>query len=143
MTTAQKDQIARMRDNGADYGMIATTLGIDKNTIRVHCQRHGLVARPVRTVLPLIPISTSDEQPKPTFGACAQCGRPLTSNHQRRFCSIACRTIWWNHHPDHTNRRAYYVCQQCGKRFFSYVPRKYCSHQCYVNTRFGKAGDAI
>ena len=70
----------------------------------------------------------------------------ISDNTVRKFCSDACRTAWWNSHPDCVDRKAVYAytCAHCGKPFTAYgnKERKYCSRNCYISDRFGEERDA-
>jgi endogenous inhibitor of DNA gyrase (YacG/DUF329 family) len=136
MNDRQKDQITRMRANGAGYRTIAGKLGISANTVKSYCRRNGLggVAKPKRKA-----VVYSGE-----VSYCQNCGaeiRQLAKRKRKRFCCDKCRNQWWNAHLDLVDRRALHtrVCPVCGKEFEVYgsAPRKYCSHACYIKDRFG------
>lgn len=136
MNDRQKDQITRMRANGAGYRTIAGKLGISANTVKSYCRRNGLggVAQPKRKA-----VVYSGE-----VSYCQNCGaeiRQLAKRKKKRFCCDKCRNQWWNAHLDLVDRRAVHtqVCPVCGKEFEVYgsAPRKYCSHACYIKDRFG------
>lgn len=102
-------------------------LGISDNTVRSFCRRNGLGDAAKNTV------------------ACKHCGKLIKiipKQKPRKFCSDACRTAWWNSHPDCVDRKAVYAytCSHCGKPFTAYgnKERKYCSHGCYIADRFGE-----
>lgn len=130
MTDQQKEQIRTMRLSGIGYVKIGETLGISDNTVRSFCRRNGLGDTAKNTV------------------SCKQCGnliKVIPKRKPRTFCSDACRTAWWNSHPDCVHRKAVYeyICAHCGKQFTAYgnAGRKYCSHACYIAHRFGGNGD--
>lgn len=128
MTEEQKRVITKMRLDGHSFAEIEGVLGISRNTIRKHCQRH--------------PVDSN------TFH-CLYCKVAIPTVHGRKqpkFCSARCRKAWWKEHPDAGNRKAYYtiVCAGCGREFQSYgkADRKYCSHECYIRDHFkGGASD--
>lgn len=124
MTDEQKQQIISLRRNRAGYGSIAATLHISINTVKSFCRRHSLVAPGNESV-------------------CEQCGKPIAQNpgrKRKRFCSDACRNIWWNAHLNLVKHKTThtFTCPNCGKTFTAYgnSRRKYCSHSCYVTYRF-------
>ncbi|MCC8045044.1 MAG: RNA polymerase subunit sigma-70 [Clostridiales bacterium] len=128
MTDEQKSKINNMRINGHSYAEIAETLGISRDTIKKHCQRHPI---------PAAPAAASDTL------HCKFCGADIPivqGRKQPQFCSTKCRRAWWKAHPDSGTRKAYYtiVCAGCGQEFQSYgnARRKYCSHDCYIRSRF-------
>lgn len=131
MTDLQKEQIKTLRLQGISYVKIGEMLGISDNTVRSFCRRNGLGDAAKNTV------------------ACKHCGKLIKiipKQKPRKFCSDACRTAWWNSHPDCVDRKAVYAytCAHCGKPFTAYgnKERKYCSHNCYISDRFGEECDA-
>ena len=127
VTDLQKEKIRAMRLQGVSYMKISKELGISDNTVRSFCRRNGLGEKAKNTA------------------ACKQCGKSIKivpKQKPRMFCSDACRTAWWNSHPDCVNRKAIYAytCAHCGRAFTAYgnPNRKYCSHGCYIAERFGK-----
>ena len=130
MTHAQKERIASLRGEGASYSQIAATLGISENTVKSYGRRNRLDNAVAETQI--IPVATSP---------CAQCGRPMTitKRQDKRFCSDACRLIWWKEHPQALHRKAIYSfsCSHCGVSFDSYgnSHRKYCSRGCYAKAK--------
>ena len=75
--------------------------------------------------------------------ACKCCGAPMIQipgRKPRLFCSDACRTKWWNAHPELVKHRGdrQIICAHCGKVFGATEnsTRKYCSHGCYIADRF-------
>ena len=128
MTENQKEQIANMRLAGDSYATIAATLGLSRNTVKSYCQRNVAVE----------PVSQKHDE------KCEMCGIAiiqLPGRRKRRFCSDACRTMWWNAHRNGTGGQTQitYTCAACGKRFTDYPnhKRKYCSHTCYIAHRYG------
>ena len=131
MTDLQKEQIKTLRLQGIGYVKIGEMLGISDNTVRSFCRRNGLGDAAKNTV------------------SCKHCGKLIKiipKQKPRKFCSDACRTAWWNSHPDCVDRKAVYAytCAHCGKPFTAYgnKERKYCSHNCYISDRFGEERDA-
>lgn len=130
MTKKEKESVRFLRGEGYGYLAIATRLGISLNTVKSFCRRNGL----------------GGIAEKPDRQTCRQCGKPLAQEPKRparKYCSEACRRIWWKEHPHLVNKKAFYslTCAYCGKEFQSYgnQKRKYCSHPCYIAARFGKA----
>lgn len=130
MTKKEKECVRFLRGEGYGYLAIATRLGISLNTVKSFCRRNGL----------------GGIAEKPDRQTCRQCGKPLAQEPKRparKYCSEACRRIWWKEHSHLINKKAFYslTCAHCGKEFQSYgnQKRKYCSHPCYIAARFGKA----
>lgn len=128
MTNLQKERIKTMRLQGIGYVKIGETLGISDNTVRSFCRRNGLGETSPNTVV------------------CKQCGKLIKivpKQKPKKFCSDACRTTWWNSHPDCVDRKAVYAytCAHCGNPFTAYgnKNRKYCCHACYIADRFDEA----
>jgi len=121
MTLQNKIAINNMRLEGHSPSVIAATLGLSAGTVRAHIHRYPEI---------------------PNTKLCKNCGKPVLQTEKRRekkFCSDACRMLWWNTHRDSVNRKAYYnlTCEYCGKEFESYgnKNRKYCNRACYVASR--------
>ena len=138
VTQQQKEQISKLRANGASFGKIASALGISINTIKSYCKRNPILSEVVPS-------------PKAVIHAdrCPQCNAPLvqTPGHrQKRFCSHKCRVAWWKAHPEAMIRKKLtsIECQHCGTTFLQYGnrPRKFCSRGCYLAHRYGQGGDA-
>ena len=94
MTDLQKEQIKTLRLQGISYVKIGEMLGISDNTVRSFCRRNGLGDAAKNTV------------------ACKHCGKLIKiipKQKPRKFCSDACRTAWWNSHPDCVDRKAVYA----------------------------------
>lgn len=132
MTEKQRSEIIRMRRCGTTFSKISDVTGISVNTIKSFCRRHNITVQP-----PSEPERISDKQ------YCKECGaklHPLPRRKAPKFCSSACRTKWWNTHPEAVCRKAVYhfECANCGKKFTAYgnKGRKYCCHSCYVAARF-------
>jgi len=130
MTKKEKECVRFLRGEGYGYLAIAPRLGISLNTVKSFCRRNGL----------------GGIAEKPDRQTCRQCGKPLAQEPKRparKYCSEACRRIWWKEHSHLVNKKAFYslTCAHCGKEFQSYgnQKRKYCSHPCYIAARFGKA----
>ena len=128
MTSEQKKEIKRMRQQEVGYTAIAARLGLSKETVKSFCKRNNIGG--IRA-----------EQVK---DGCLQCGKPIMQIPKRKpkkFCCDECRKLWWKDHPDRVVQKAVYsyVCPHCGKDFTAYgnSRRKYCSHECYVSARFG------
>ena len=128
MTAKQRERIADLRHQGYGYIKIGQMLEISNNTVRSFCRRNGL-----------------DSDTMTNAVICKQCGKPIkiAARHKpRKFCSDACRTLWWNSHLDCVSRKAIYqfTCAYCGKPFSAYgnKERKYCCHACYIADRFRK-----
>ncbi|MCD7826389.1 MAG: RNA polymerase subunit sigma-70 [Clostridiaceae bacterium] len=127
-----------MRISGRSYAEIADALGISRDTIKKHCQRHPVTAE--NASAPTATVSSDTLH-------CKFCGADIPTVHGRKqpqFCSTRCRRAWWKVHPDSGTRKAYYtiVCAGCSQEFQSYgnAGRKYCSHDYYIRSRFKGGG---
>lgn len=123
MTPQERQQVIEHVNAGIRYSDIARSMKLPLSTVKSYCRRHGI--RPEANKLP----------------RCPQCGLPIVQPHpQKRFCSAACRTRWWNsRHDQYKNSSAIIsTCQHCGRPFRAYKAqqRKYCSHECYITARF-------
>jgi predicted transcriptional regulator len=138
MTSIQKEQVQKMRQEGQSYSQIALALGISENTIKSYCRRKNLGAIK----------NTSPKTEKNICTSCKQCGRPLkqgTKGQPKKFCSEQCRRLWWKANDSKLDKKAYYTlsCAECGRKFESYgnKNRKFCGHACYIKNRFNKLED--
>ena len=120
MDAQQKEAIRQMRFAQMDYSKIAAQLGLSTNTVKSYCFRNGLNAAALAQHPP-----------------CKCCGKPMpeeTKTRPRIFCSVKCKTTWWNQHrfERRSGRVTQYTCMVCGKTFFDYVSskRRYCSREC-------------
>ena len=122
----QKQSILTMRQQGESFAEIAKLLSLSPNTVKSICHRSGIQAAAV---------------PKPDSNACKNCGNPLLQipgKKQKTFCSVHCRTAWWN---KTRSRKPYRLtCYCCGKEFISFGNRKkkFCSRECYRISRYSK-----
>ncbi len=134
MTELQKKQIAKMRNIGLGYAVIASKMGLTKDQVSAYCRRNGLAG------------FKSKEKKDFDGDFCRNCGKPLIQipgMKKRKFCSTECRIGWWNSHPERVNHKAIYsfICLYCGMEFTAYgnAHRKYCSLECSCAARFGHA----
>ena len=130
MTTEEKNTLTAFRQQGLGYKKIAQLMGLSVNTVKTYCKRNALGG-------------TVTHQPGSTEKACKCCGATLVQTPGRKcrvFCSDACRTKWWNAHPELVNHRSerQVICGHCGQTFSvsKNSTRKYCSHNCYIAERF-------
>lgn len=131
MTDEQRLEVYKMRMNGLSYTQIGSKLSISKNTIKSYCQKHGLGK--------LINVGN-----KEMVTHCKYCNKPLiqnTKHKQRKFCSSACKTKWFNKHRNllKSQTTKVFTCENCNQSFIYYInsDRKYCCHNCYIQSRFG------
>lgn len=122
MNAMQKEAIRQMRYQQLGYAQIARELGLPVNTVKSHCFRNGLTPDGLRA----------------TLAFCQHCGKPITEKSKtrpRKFCSIGCKTAWWNLHryERQSDKLTNYVCSVCGKTFTDYGSnnRRFCSQDCY------------
>ena len=139
LTPAQERTIREARARGAGYRAIAAAVGLERDTVRYFCKRHGLDGDQ----------RAAGNDAQENTPCCPACGQPIAQpprGRRRRFCSDACRRAWWAKHPEalHRGDAATYsrTCACCGKTFQAYGNdhRRYCSHACYISDRFHKAG---
>lgn len=130
MTDFQKSQITSLRAQGLGYKKIAQLIGLSVNTVKTYCKRNSLGGS-------VMTQPGSDEK------VCKCCGATLVQTLGRKrkvFCSDACRTKWWNAHPELVKHRGdrQTICGHCGQTFSvsKNSTRKYCSHTCYIADRF-------
>ena len=123
MTKEEKERVIKLRKRGLGARKISQATGISENTVKSFIKRSGI------------------EPEKIPENCCPVCGKPLVmtkGKREKKFCSDACRSNWWNHHPAvKQGAKRQYECLMCGEKFFSYAARKYCSHECYIRDRFG------
>lgn len=121
MTNEQIEAITRLQQAGKGYRTIAAETGLSLNSVKSWCRRH--------------PTSTSP----PSF--CQQCGsaiKQIPGKRARRFCSDACRMLWWREHPEAKSHRVAYrhVCRCCGTEFINNrAMASYCSRACFAKAR--------
>nr|DAW88014.1 MAG TPA: Sigma-70, region 4 [Bacteriophage sp.] len=130
MTTDEKRMLTSYRQQGLGYKKIAQLMGLSVNTVKTYCKRNALGG-------------VVKNQSCSTEEACKCCGVPLIQTPGRKprlFCSDACRTKWWNAHPELVKHRGdrQIICSHCGSVFSvnQHSTRKYCSHGCYIADRF-------
>ena len=130
MTNQEKEQITALRSQGYGYKKIGQLMGLSVNTVKTYCKRNALGG-------------TVANQPGSTEKVCKCCGATLVQTPGRKrkiFCSAACRTKWWNAHPELVKHRGDHqvICGHCGQAFSvsKNSARKYCSHGCYIADRF-------
>ena len=124
MTSAEKYNIERLKQQGMGYRKIASELGISENTVKSYLQRHSKIQLP-------------EEIP----GVCKQCGKSIEQiPHKRKrvFCSDYCRSRWWRKNTDLSKRKTTVIkkCKMCNKEFACYCceKRSFCSRKCYVKS---------
>jgi endogenous inhibitor of DNA gyrase (YacG/DUF329 family) len=135
MNQEQKERIIALRGGGETCAHIAGQLGISVNTVKSFCRRNGIQPK-----IPSHPVIIAVD----SGVNCPQCGnkiKPTSGRKPKRFCSDACRVLWWNSHSEQVKRKAVYSfkCDYCGRDFTAYgnTKRRYCSHTCYCADRFG------
>lgn len=144
MTNEQKAVVESLRSQGLGYKRIAAQTGISANTVKSYLRKNALM--PVEQTAPVVIPEPVMETAADGQFICRCCGKPVAQNpgrKEKKFCSDACRTRWWNSHLDLVKRKAIYhfTCPTCGREFTAYgnAHRKYCSHSCYIEDRFGGA----
>lgn len=138
MNDRERMMITNRRTRGESIRAIASTLGLNANTVKSFCKRNAIQPAQPEGL-------SSSKTSRPVL--CEHCGAKLhhTPNAKpKRFCCDQCRIAWWNaerkHKPENFDGAAY-VCEHCGTLIFSRKERKYCSHTCYIEHRFGKRSE--
>lgn len=131
MTTDERRALTTYRQQGYGCKKIAQIMELSVNTVKTYCKRNALGGK------------VAPQDPSSMEKVCKCCGAPLVQTPGRKpkvFCSDACRTKWWNTHPELVNHRdgRQVVCGHCGQVFSvsKKSTRKYCSHNCYITERF-------
>lgn len=138
MKESDKKKIEELWLQGYGSTKIANKLGINVNTVKSFCRRHGLSGDRQREKFNSL--DTGVKEPR-----CKCCGSFLVQRNDAKkiiFCSDNCRMKWWNSHQELVDRQAEYVfvCRNCGRLFTAYgnKERKYCYHSCYIEHRYSK-----
>lgn len=136
MTNSEKEKIRELRMQGLGYGTVAKEMGMNLNTVKAYCRRHGPFEKKEAA-----PVEKQDTVTGRT--TCKNCGTKIMQikgRKEKKFCCDRCRNKWWNAHLDQVQRKSYYEikCKNCGKIFTFYGDgrRKYCCHACYIEDRF-------
>ena len=81
MTDGQKLHIDRLRLKGCGYSKIAKEIGVSENIVKPYCGRNK-----------------TNIKAQESIAVCEQCEKSIDTSKRRarRFCSNACRSIWWN-----------------------------------------------
>ena len=128
MTTIEKEKIRYLRGEGLGYKTIASRLEISVDAVKGYCKRNGFNG-------------VASEKTDDLCRCCGKSIKQIPGRKPKKFCSAACRQIWWNTHAYIVGKKAYYeiTCAHCGQPFLSYgnTGRKYCGHPCYIKARFG------
>ena len=145
MTSAQKEEIYKLRLQGLGYKAIARELLMSVDAIKGYCKRHHLNG-------PAEVVQLNAQVLQEKNGVCLQCKKPIRQKkygRTKKKCSDACRYTWWNENQAKRSKSEtaiyHYTCPNCGKNFISYGNklRKYCSHDCYIKSRFWSDDDGI
>lgn len=121
VTNEQIEIVARLQQSGKGYRAIAAETGLPINSVKSWCRRHPA------------------DRTAPSF--CQQCGselKQIPGKRARRFCSDACRMLWWKEHPEDKAQRVSYqhVCRCCGTEFINNrAVASYCSRACFAMAR--------
>ena len=121
VTNEQIEIVARLQQSGKGYRAIAAETGLPINSVKSWCRRHPA------------------DRTAPSF--CQQCGselKQIPGKRARRFCSDACRMLWWKEHPEDKAQRVSYqhVCRCCGTEFINNrAVASYCSRACFAKAR--------
>ena len=131
MTKEERLKAIDLCIRGKTYNEIAKVMHIPLNTIKSYLRRNKVKMR------------KEDRKNEEEKNYCKTCGHEITEGRRqigRRFCSIACKTKWFNKNRDKVNskNRIDKTCPTCKDTFKDYVngKRKYCSHKCYILSRF-------
>ena len=121
MTTKEKEDIVRLQKEGKGYRNIATELDLPLNSVKSWCRRHSCSIEGI--------------------DCCLQCGAEVNNTpHKkpRKFCSDACRLLWWKEHPEErTLKTAYsHTCRYCRQVFTNNRSKAdYCCRECFAKAR--------
>lgn len=131
MTTDEKRMLTSYRQQGLGYKKIAQVMGLSVNTVKTYCKRNALGG---------VVAVQNDRSVGKVCKCCGTSLRQTPGQKPRQFCSDACRTKWWNAHPELVKHRGdrQIICSHCGSVFSvnQNSTRKYCSHNCYIADRF-------
>lgn len=131
LNQTDRHQIQVMRAAGVAYSRIAAHLGLNANSVKTYCLRHGI------TVDPAV-----EQVTDPVGVWCLHCCKPIKLRQGSKFCSTACRRAWWAAHRRVVTEEL--VCANCHQQVTvartGQVKRKYCCHPCYVQHRFNSRG---
>jgi hypothetical protein len=139
MTSAQKQQVYKLRLQGLGYKAISQEIQISTDAVKSYCKRHHLND-----------LAQLNDQTNQNAGLCLQCHKPIFQKkcgRTKKFCSDACRYTWWNKNQDKRRKSAaamyHYTCQHCGRKFSAYGDkhRKYCSGDCFIKAKFWREED--
>lgn len=138
MKESDKKKIEELWLQGYGSTKIADKLGINVNTVKSFCRRHGLSGDRQQEKFNNLDIAVKEPR-------CKCCGSSIvwrSGAKKKIFCSNSCRMKWWNSHQELVDRKAEYdfVCRNCGRLFTAYgnKERKYCSHRCYIEHQYSK-----
>lgn len=90
MTNNEKEMIRELRMQGLGYGKVAERMGLNLETVKSFCRRHGL--RGEGKTLAGLPDA------KFKYVYCKNCGTEIKQEPKRKkklFCCDACRNHWW------------------------------------------------
>jgi len=124
MTEKQKEEIEVLRHQNKGYRKIAKELNIPYESVKAYCRRHNL--RPTDM---------------PGTGRCQQCGVTIEQTpgkKTKKFCSDACRNLWWNQHQTYSlcKEKNKKICEFCKGEFYSTkATARFCSTKCYADYR--------
>ena len=99
MDALEKERVASLRKEGHSYTRIAQILGVPLGSVKSFCSRNE-----VKRETAVAP------KPNKKPGVCRQCGALVTQlphRKEKRFCSDACRTKWWNGQRSKKKNRKY------------------------------------
>ena len=85
MTLENRELVKNMRLAGMGYKAIANETGINRDTVKSYCFRHGLSG-------------SGSELAKEAGNICKNCGKPIEQNPKRKkklFCGDNCRYAYW------------------------------------------------
>lgn len=124
MTTTDKNQIIKLREEGLSFGEIAKRLGMSRSSVSTIYRR-------------------AQEQHVDRCKCCGLVIKQTAGHRQRLFCSDKCRIRWWRQNSTNhaINNKA--VCLMCNKEFVYHESRirKYCSLACAYKGRKKEASD--
>lgn len=143
MTSIQKEELIKLRNEGFGYKRISKTLDISENTVKSFCRRNGLGG--VSNIESQHINTIKKEIHKNVNNLCANCGKVVNQTEgykTKKFCTDECRKQFWAKNRNKINRKTAkeFKCSVCGEIYFDYEKsnRKYCSRECYIKGRYGR-----
>lgn len=136
----ERERVHGLRMEGMGCGEISEITGIPEDQVREYLRKLGLPEEGAAIRIQPLPGQGESAALCPVCGARLQ--QPYKGRH-RRFCSDACRYVFWNQkHRDEPKDGRAAVCMTCGREFQAVNEkvhqRRYCCWPCYFRARYGR-----